>query len=200
MSYFIDAYHHTMSNEGGYVNDPDDVGGETYKGISRKYNPSWNGWEIIDKMKNSECGSTFPDNLGEVNEQTIELNLRVKGYYKLAYFDPYLGDDMEYGLALEMFDTSVNMGVGRAVKFLQIALNVLNRNEVLYPDMVEDGAYGNNTNQCLQTYLKTDTIDLLVKIINVLQGNHYIDYMKKSPTQEKYARGWFKRVDITKRL
>jgi len=203
MSYFLDAYHHTMKHEGGYTFDPDDVGGETYKGISKKYNPSWTGWVIIDEMKNPDkCTSSvgFPDNLNEVNEKTIELNIRVKTFYKLSYFDPYRGDEMPYGLALEMFDTSVNMGVGRAVKFLQIALNVLNRNQQLYPDQVEDGMYGKNTHKCLQTYMENDTIDLLIKIINVLQGNHYIEYMKKSPTQEKYARGWFNRVDISKRL
>jgi hypothetical protein len=27
---------------------------------------------------------------------------------------------------------------------------------------------------------------------------HYIEYMTKSPTQEKFARGWFNRVDIKK--
>lgn len=193
MSYFLDAYHHTMKNEGGYTNDPDDVGGETYKGISRRYNPSWNGWEIIDEMQNI-------DELDEVNDQTIELDVRVKMFYKSAYFDPYCGDEMPYGLALEMFDTSVNMGVGRTVGFLQTALNVLNRNGTLYQDMVVDGMYGNTTHSCLQTYLKHDTIHLLVKIINVLQGNHYIEYMKKSPIQEKYARGWFSRVNFTKKV
>jgi lysozyme family protein len=182
-----------MKNEGGYTNDPDDVGGETYKGISRRYNPSWNGWEIIDEMQNI-------DELDEVNNQTIELDVRVKMFYKSAYFDPYRGDEMPYGLALEMFDTSVNMGVGRTVGFLQTALNVLNRNGTLYQDMVVDGMYGNTTHSCLQTYLKHDTIHLLVKIINVLQGNHYIEYMKKSPIQEKYARGWFSRVNFTKRV
>ena len=28
-----------LKKEGGYVNDPDDKGGQTYRGISRKYNP-----------------------------------------------------------------------------------------------------------------------------------------------------------------
>ena len=117
----------------------------------------------------------------------------------MKYFDDYLGDKMSVHLATEMFDTSVNMGVGRAVKFLQISLNLLNRDERLYDDMVEDGDYGKTTHRCLQKYLETDTIHTLLKFLNVLQGNHYIEYMKKSPTQEKYARGWFKRVRINKK-
>ena len=37
--------------EGGYVNDHDDAGGETYLGISRKNNPNWSGWKLIDSIK-----------------------------------------------------------------------------------------------------------------------------------------------------
>jgi lysozyme family protein len=180
-----------MSHEGGYCNDVDDVGGETYKGISRVYNKSWEGWFIVDEMKS---GPTFPKCL----EFDDALQYLVRECYKEKYFDPYCGDDMPKHLALEMFDTSVNMGVGRAVKFMQISLNCLNRNQTIYMDMVEDGAYGKTTHKNLYTYLPNDSEFLLVKMINVLQGNHYINYMKKSPTQEKYARGWFNRVSISK--
>jgi len=192
MSYFWDAYAITMSHEGGYSFDEDDVGGETYKGISRVYNPSWIGWDHIDYVRSN---FDFPKCL----EFSETLQEDVKRYYKERYFDPYCGDDMPKMLALEMFDTSVNMGVGRAVKFMQIGLNVLNRNGELYPDMVVDGGYGSTTHKYLYTYLQTDSEELLCKIINILQGNHYIEYMTKSPKQEKYARGWFNRVDIRKR-
>jgi lysozyme family protein len=192
MSYFLDAYAVTMSHEGGYGNDPDDVGGETYKGVSRIYNPSWLGWQAIDGYKHF---SDFPKCL-ELDDGLQDL---VKQVYKEKYFDDYRGDNMPQMLAMEMFDTSVNMGVGRAVKFMQIALNVLNRNGKLYQDQTPDGDYGPTSHYTLTTYLQTDSEVLLCKIINVLQGNHYIEYMTKSPTQEKYARGWFNRVDITKR-
>ena len=56
------------------------------------------------------------------------------------FSDVFRGDDMPRALALEMFDTGVNMGTGRAVGFLQTALNVLNRNQQLYPDMVVDSS------------------------------------------------------------
>ncbi len=38
-------------HEGGYTNDPVDVGGETYRGIARRYNPQWEGWDLIDDTK-----------------------------------------------------------------------------------------------------------------------------------------------------
>lgn len=51
MANFKIALDKVLSREGGYINDPDDKGGETYKGISRKYNPDWKGWRIIDNTK-----------------------------------------------------------------------------------------------------------------------------------------------------
>ena len=40
-----------LKHEGGYANVSGDLGGETYRGISRKNFPSWNGWEIVDEKK-----------------------------------------------------------------------------------------------------------------------------------------------------
>ena len=39
--------------EGGFilVNVKDDPGGITYAGITRKYNPTFIGWEIIDQIE-----------------------------------------------------------------------------------------------------------------------------------------------------
>ena len=44
MANFTQAYNLTSAHEGGYVNDALDRGGETYRGISRVYHSSWNGW------------------------------------------------------------------------------------------------------------------------------------------------------------
>lgn len=195
MSYFTEAYEITMGHEGGYVNDPDDAGGETYKGIARKFNSSWEGWKLIDEAKKDDTAN-FPACLGEIKE----LQELVPLFYKAKYFDPFNGDAMPRSLAIEMFDTSVNMGASRAVQFLQTALNLLNRNGTMYRDMLVDGAYGPTTERYFNAYMEQDGDEtILLKMLNVMQGNHYINYMRSSPTQEKYARGWFKRVEISKR-
>lgn len=51
MADFIPAFTATMAAEGGYklTNDPNDRGGQTYAGISRRYHPDWAGWTYIDK-------------------------------------------------------------------------------------------------------------------------------------------------------
>lgn len=38
-----------LEGKGEHTKDPDDPGGETYSGISRRYNPNWKGWVFIDK-------------------------------------------------------------------------------------------------------------------------------------------------------
>lgn len=192
MADFKEAYDITLGHEGTYDNDPDDAGGETYQGVARKYWPDWYGWKIIDEAKTE---SNFPKNLAG-NDQ---LQVMVEQHYKKNFWDTVGGDDIPVQfLANEMFDTSVNMGVKRAVTFLQVGLNILNRNGKLYPDIGEDGSFGTNTLNALKSYLKTDAASLLYKVINILQGKHYIDYMKKDPVQEKYARGWLNRVEFIK--
>lgn len=192
MANFEEAYHITLNFEGGYDNDPDDVGGETYKGISRRYHPDWSGWSIVDEAKGAV---NFPNNL----RGSTVLDALVKQFYKENYWNLFWGDEIpDQDIANELFDTGVNQCVRKSVKYLQNALNLLNRNQKNYPDIVEDGIFGPKTLETLKTYMKLDNIDVLYKIMNILQGMHYIEYMKKSPTQEKYARGWLKRVTIIK--
>ena len=183
MATFNDAFDITMKHEGGYSNDPDDVGGETCRGISRRYNPSWPGWVIIDATK--------------PNINFKDLDVLVRDFYKAYYWDINRLDEItNQDVANEIFDVGVNIGVVRAVKFLQKALNYLNRNEHSYNDLVVDGKIGSATFKALKYILNHHDVDILLKIMNVLQGMHYLNYMKKSPTQEKYARGWFSRVEL----
>ncbi len=183
MADFNEAFNKTMGHEGGYVNDPDDAGGETYRGIARRYNPQWEGWDLIDDTKPNIDG--------------VQLDPYVRKFYEERYWDVNLLDEFPQSVANEMFDTGVNMGIGRAAKFLQESLNYLNRNEGLFMDLVVDGDIGPASMNGLMA-LKPDDEAILLTMLNVCQGRHYMEYMKKSPTQEKYARGWFKRVTITK--
>ena len=62
--------------------------------------------------------------------------------------------------------------------------------------MIVDGKFGLNTLRALENYLRNDRREYLLKLLNCMQANHYIEYCRKSPTQEKYLRGWLKRVAI----
>lgn len=194
MADFNAAFEKTSAIEGGYVFDPDDAGGETYKGISRRFNPSWEGWARIDAIKQAHPGKRKPDRLFVQDEALQE---EVVSFYRRAYWDRFRGDEVPVQkIAEELFDTGVNMGVRRAVRFLQEGLNLLNRNRKDYTDIMEDGLFGKNTLKTLKVYLHKNDAAYLLKIMNILQGMHYIETMRKNPAQEKYARGWLKRVEV----
>lgn len=191
MAEFMEAYNITMGNEGGYSNDPDDAGKETMCGISRRYFPNWEGWKIVDQVKSSN------GNIDNLLKDT-SFKMLVAKFYKATFWDVFLGDEIEnQDVANELFDTGVNMGVKTAVTFLQKSLNVLNKNATLFPDLVEDGSIGNKTLIALKNLNRSD-IHVLLIFMNVCQGQHYMEYMQKSPTQEKFARGWASRINLKK--
>ncbi len=188
MANFKDAYKKTMHHEGGYVDDPDDSGGETYKGVARKKNPTWRGWALIDAHKGQSDFPSCLDDDDDVLDAVMEL-------YKKKYWDCYRADELTQAVAEELFDTGVNMGTRRAAEFFQHSLNALNRNGQTYGDIAVDGAVGSGTIRAYKSLPSKDNA-LLLKFLNVLQGARYISIMDRNPTQEKYARGWFNRVEI----
>ena len=192
---FEKALCETLGREGGYVNDIEDAGGETIYGISRRYHPKWGGWMIVDSYKGTLGDLSDLDGL--INDDQFKKT--VTGFYQFNFWDRFQGDlvtKVSHDVALEMFDTSVNMGVSRGVIFLQRSLNYLNRNQESYDDLVEDSLMGPASLDCLRRVKIINDIPVLLKIMNVLQGMHYLEYMSKSPKQEKFARGWFSRVSI----
>lgn len=189
MGDFDAAFDVTMGHEGGYANDPSDFGGETYRGIARRFHPSWFGWTIIDQSR-KEPG--FP---GAIPHD--RLDRYVREFYRNHFWLPVAGEDVEpHSVAAELFDTAVNMGPSRAVEFLQVALNALNRNGKLYPDLVEDGDMGPRTLAALDKYLQSDPPLFLLKALNGQQCCYYIERTRKVPSQERFLRGWLARVSL----
>ena len=48
------------------------------------------------------------------------------------------------------------------------------------------------------SFLEIDNPEYLLKVLNILQGTHYIAILSQDPRQEKYVRGWLERVEIRK--
>ena len=93
---FEQAVKVTLYHEGGYVNDPDDPGGETKFGISKR---------------------SYPDlNIRELTEE------QAKEIYKRDWWDKYGYDRIDNpDLAAKVFDLAVNMGAKRAHVIIQRA-------------------------------------------------------------------------------
>ncbi len=88
----------TKKWEGGYVNDPQDPGGETKYGISKRAYP---------------------------NEDIKNLTLdRAYELYKRDYWDKAGCSNYDFPLACSLFDASVNCGVKRALGWIEVAHTV----------------------------------------------------------------------------
>lgn len=106
MANFEQALKKTLEHEGGYVNDPDDPGGETYKGIARKMHPNWEGWGIIAKR-----GLKAP-----------ELDAAVADFYRKEFWKFDLVTSQL--IAESIFDFGVNAGMSTSVRLAQRVLEI----------------------------------------------------------------------------
>lgn len=191
MADFAQAYAQLCVFEGGYANNPNDRGGETWGGISRVSHPKWKGWAIIDAAKTKP---NFPKSL-DTNQELIGLK---KELYKQVYWNFFSLDSCpNQMIADELFDTSVNMGTGTAVRFLQASLaacSILGKNG---KQLSVDGSYGDNSKFAFDkffTQIRKDRHIVLYKMLNSLQGSRYIDIAVNKPSQQEFTFGWFTRV------
>lgn len=94
---FQAAFRELIGEEGGYVFNPADPGGETKYGISKRSYPNLN-----------------------IKELTLDL---AKAIYYRDFWLP-LGDHASLAVRLEVFDFAVNSGIQTAIRKLQSAIGV----------------------------------------------------------------------------
>jgi lysozyme family protein len=164
-----------VGREGGYVNHPADRGGPTRWGITEQVARAYG----------------YKGDMRSLPRETA-LEIYRKRYWTGPKFDqvakryPRVGE--------ELLDTGVNMGQAVAAKFLQRALNVLNRGAIDYPDITVDGALGNMTLAALDGYKAKRGVRgeaVLLKALDAQQGCRYLDIAEKSVSQETFVYGWF---------
>ena len=105
-----------LVHEGGFVNHPDDPGGMTNLGVTKKVWEEWVGHDVSEK---------------EMRNLTPTM---VASLYKRKYWDACRADELVSGLDYCVFDVAVNSGVGRAIKLLQQIVGA-----------TPDGGYGSIT-------------------------------------------------------
>ena len=96
-SFFV-AINRLLGNEGGYVNDPNDPGGETKWGISKREYPNL-------------------DIANLTRDQAIAI-------YKTDYWDKIDGDALPVGVGFQCLDFAVNSPISTAIRALQRAVGV----------------------------------------------------------------------------
>lgn len=191
MDHFAAAFEAMSAHEGRaqWSNRTDDPGGETYWGISRVWWPSAAVWTHVDDWSAGRISAAIRDSL---------CAPLVRGFYRVQFWDRFMGDQVAAespAVAAELLEAGVNLGVHRAVSFLQEALNLQNRRGSTYPDLVVDGRLGQRTLTTLRRYLQTQPgswADNEAILLNCMNGEQYIAY-KNNPLAE-LNRGWFRRV------
>ncbi len=123
MANFEIALKKLLIHEGGYVNDPNDKGGETYKGISRVNHKKDNLWTYIDDYK--RLYSNDMKKFKTAISKDYNINKRVNDIYKTSYWNPFKLDKVKnQELAEQIFDDAVNRGVAAACKLLCSLFNL----------------------------------------------------------------------------
>lgn len=166
---FERALEKTLGVEGGFSNHKADRGGATRFGITEKVARA-NGYT------------------GMMDQLPAEWATRI---YKAQYWDPLRLDqvaEISERIADEVFDTSVNMGVGIGGRFLQRALSSLG------DDLTVDGVVGPMTVTALRMFVARrgrDGETVMLRMLNALQGARYLEITENDPAQKAFVYGWF---------
>ena len=165
----------TLLHEGGYIFDMDDKGQETYRGISRVNNPSWEGWPIVDQLKPLKRG----DIVNHAGLKEAVAKLYFEKYFKKNRFDEIESPKK----ALVLFDFAVNGGY--SVFMVQNILNI-----VFAKGLLNDGVLGAKT----LTAINEVPDVLFCNEVNKCRIARFKRIVEKYPTQEKFYEGWINRV------
>ncbi|MBX9881277.1 MAG: hypothetical protein K2X73_04820 [Sphingomonas sp.] len=180
LSPFERAVAHTLGIEGGYSDHPSDRGGKT-------------NWGITEQVAR-DFGYQGPM---EALPKATALDIYRKLYWERIGLDWVALVDEQ--VALEVFDTGVNQGVGYAVRYLQRVLNALNRQGRDYPDIAVDGSAGPKTRDAMRALYRLRGAagrQVLLTYLNALQGARYIDLAEARLANEDFIFGWAQRVKL----
>ncbi len=169
MAEFIPALKKVLAREGGYSLDPDDPGGETYRGITRKMHSKWSGWGQIDLYKRQ---SGFPDNL----DKDMALQSETEQFYQVNFWDKICGDQYaNQSVAESVFNFAVNAGVSVSVSLAQWVV-----------DADVDGVIGS------QSIAKINAFDPehFHAAFTVAKIARYVAIVRKRSESKKYFYGW----------
>jgi lysozyme family protein len=160
-----------LEHEGGFVNNPNDRGGPTNRGVTIKTYSEWLGRSAtIDELR-----SLTYDEARDI-------------YERLYLFGPRI-DRIQEPLRTPLLDMSVNHGPKNAIKMLQRVLNALG-----FGPLDIDGTLGPQSVDAAKRAIAKDA--RLVR--NALVDERLAFYNRlvaRDRTQEQFLRGWTRRAE-----
>jgi lysozyme family protein len=172
-----------LAREGGekYTNHPSDRGGPTKWGVTAAKLGEYR--RLGRAATPAEVQALTRDEAASIYRNDYWLR---PGY---ALIEP-----LSERIAEELLDTGVNMGVGVPGRWLQRALNALNRQGRDYRDIAVDNAIGNGTRDALAALIRTrgkaGAEDAVLKLLNGLQAARYLELSEKRQPNEDFMYGW----------
>lgn len=174
--------------EGGYVNDPDDLGKETNFGVTKTTAEDLEFRDLWVKHNWNGDMRTMP--------KALAFDIYVRGWWDKMQLDTILS--INPTLADRVFDFAINAGRENCGKSLKRVLNVLNRAQQDYEDLpVDTGTVGAKTMAALKAYVAkngADASDKLTMMMFSMQNYHYVAISEAREKNEKFTNGWVNRV------
>jgi len=111
-----------------------------------------------------------------------------RAIYQEHFWQDLRLDDLPPSLAFLLFDTAVNVGTGRAVRWLQGCFPT---------ELKADGLLGFQTTKVLNRRLSLDysVIDLVAQIVLLRRRLHYATLAARQPWARRFLNGWLNRVE-----
>jgi hypothetical protein len=126
--------------------------------------------------------AAFPYDFERISAILPEWRLpAVSDFYEAHFWNQWFAQFDSDELAKRVFDASVNMGAGTAVKLLQ---------SVLWPSEVHDGLWGPLTVQAANDGNPTATVEGF----KAARREHYLDIVKANLEDAKYLNTWLARA------
>lgn len=160
-----------LEKEGGYVNDPDDRGGPTNKGIT---------------LATLSRHLGRPATVSELKNMSDEMLFEI--YERDYYLAPRL-DSLPDDIQPFMFDCSVNHGPGSAIKMLQRVCNAAR-----FGPLDVDGMLGPLTRKAISKAAE-EMGPWLVKALVEERRMVYNKIVESDPSQKKFLNGWLNRAN-----
>ena len=160
--------------EGGFVNDPDDPGGRTNKGVTQK---TYDRWRRAKGM--------LSEDVLNITEQEVHA-IYFQDYWKKVVQKWYPDN-----LAIALFDSAVNMGPRRAVSMLQHAINETRTG----PNIGVDGIAGNQTYTALRDCISSGAQGALLEAYVRVRRGVYHSIVDRRPRSAKFLNGWLNRLN-----
>lgn len=187
MADFHPAYKNILRFEGGYVNNPNDKGGETFAGVARKSNPNWDGWSAIDDEKKN-FNLKDKAQLKKLNDVLFADTDLMRSHYNLTkqkYWDAVKGDEINnQKLAEFIFDWFWGSGYS-GLKGVQAGINATKVNSVPV-----DGKFTSDTLHFVNTLPEQE----LYTNLYGTRERFYHKIVEKNPSQVVFLKGWLNRL------